>query len=106
MFDWIDVAPEGSLADGEHAVVEVDGTEIAVFRIKGEYFAIEDVCTHDYTPVAEGKILGYEIVCPRHGARFCLKTGQALSAPAYEDIPTYPVRVSEGKIQVGTEPNA
>jgi 3-phenylpropionate/trans-cinnamate dioxygenase ferredoxin subunit len=104
MPDWIDVAPEGSLADSEHVVVDVDGVEVAVFRIEGQYYAIEDACTHDYTPIAEGKVLGSEIVCPRHGARFCLKTGKVLSPPAYEDLPTYPVRVENGRIQVRDTP--
>jgi 3-phenylpropionate/trans-cinnamate dioxygenase ferredoxin subunit len=48
---------------------------------------------------------GGEIVCPRHGARFCLRTGKVLAPPAYEDIDTYPVRVADGRIQVGSQPN-
>ena len=104
MPNWIDVAPEGALAEGEHIVVDADGVEIAVFNIAGEYCAIEDACTHDGTEIASGKILGAEIVCPRHGARFCLKTGKVLSPPAYEDIPTHAVRVADGRIEVSREP--
>lgn len=78
MSDWIDVTPEGSLQNGEHVVVDVDGTQVAVFMIDGEYYAIEDVCTHDGAEIASGRLEGCEIVCPRHGARFCLKTGKVL----------------------------
>jgi 3-phenylpropionate/trans-cinnamate dioxygenase ferredoxin subunit len=100
MSDWIDVAREGSLADGEHAVVEADGAAIAVFRVEGHYYAVEDVCSHDGAEIASGRLEGCEIVCPRHRARFCLKTGKALSPPAYEGIATFPVRVEDGRIQV------
>ena len=100
MSDWIDVAREGSLAEGEHVMVEVDGVAVAVFRVEGAYYAIEDACTHDGAEIASGRLVGCEIVCPRHGARFCLKTGQVLSPPAYEDIATFPVRVEDGRIQV------
>lgn len=101
MTDWIDVAPEGSLADGEHIVLDVDGDEVAVFCIAGDYYAVEDACTHDGNELASGRLVGTEITCPRHAARFCLKTGKALCAPAYVDLETFPVRVHEGRIQVG-----
>lgn len=106
MSDWIKVARAGSLAPGEHVVVEVEGIDVAVFNIEGEYLAIQDTCTHDGTEIASGELKGCEIACPRHGARFCLKTGKVLSPPAYEDLDTYPVRVHEGRIEVGTEPNS
>lgn len=100
MSDWINVAHEGSLAEGEHAIVEVNGITVAVFMIDGHYYAIEDACTHDGAEIASGRLDGCEIVCPRHGARFCLKTGKVLSPPAYEDLTLYPVRVEGGRIQV------
>lgn len=100
MSDWVDVVPADGLADGEHAVVDVDGTEVAVFCIGGEYFAVQDVCTHDGAEIASGRLEGSEIICPRHGARFCLKTGKVLKPPAYEDLPCFPVRVHEGRVQV------
>ena len=106
MSDWIEVARVGSLAPGEHVVVDIDGIDVAVFNIEGEYLAIQDACTHDGTEIASGDLEGCEIVCPRHGARFCLKTGKVLSPPAYEDLDTFPVRVHEGRIEVGTEPNS
>jgi 3-phenylpropionate/trans-cinnamate dioxygenase ferredoxin component len=98
--EWIDVIEPTTLANGEHVVVDVDGTEVAVFKIDGEFFAIEDVCSHDGAEIASGELEGDEIVCPRHGARFCVKTGKVLCAPAYEDIVSFPVRLVDGKVQV------
>ena len=103
MSDWVDVAPEGSLANGEHVVVDVDGVDVAVFMIDGHYYAVEDACTHDGAEIASGRLDGCEIICPRHGARFCLKTGKVLSPPAYEDLATFSTRVRDGRIQVRDE---
>jgi len=100
MNDWIDVMPESALADGEHVVVDVEGYDVAIFKLEGELYAIEDVCTHDGAEIASGELEGDEIVCPRHGARFCVKTGEVKCAPAYEDVATFPVRVVDGRIQV------
>jgi 3-phenylpropionate/trans-cinnamate dioxygenase ferredoxin subunit len=105
MTQWIDAAREGSLAPGEHLLIEIDGDEVALFHVDGEYFAIQDVCSHDGTEIASGQLEGCEIVCPRHGARFCLKTGKVLAPPAYEDITTYPVRLRAGRIEISNEPN-
>ncbi|BBL58185.1 non-heme iron oxygenase ferredoxin subunit [Methylomonas koyamae] len=100
MTEWIDVVAASALADGEHVVVDVDGDDVAVFNIGGEFYAIADVCTHDGAEIASGELDGDEIVCPRHGARFCVKTGQVKCAPAYEDVATFPVRVAGGRLQV------
>lgn len=100
MSDWIDVIAEDALADGENIVVDVDGTEVAVFKIEGGFYAIEDVCTHDGAEIASGEIDGDEIICPRHGARFCIKTGAVKSAPAYEDIDSFPLRIEDGILQI------
>ena len=100
MTDWIDVCAASTLADNENIVVEVDGTDVAIFKIDGQFFAIEDVCTHDGAEIASGELEGDEIICPRHGARFCVKTGAVKSAPAYEDVDTFPVRVEEGQLQI------
>ncbi|WAK03669.1 non-heme iron oxygenase ferredoxin subunit [Methylobacter sp. YRD-M1] len=100
MSDWINVIDQNALAEGEHIVVDIDGTDVAVFKIEGQFYAIEDVCTHDGAEIASGKLEGCEIICPRHGARFCVKTGAVKSPPAYEDIGTFPVRIENGKVQV------
>ncbi len=100
MSDWVTVAAVGELAPGAGKVVDIDGALIAVFNIGGEYFAIEDVCTHDGGELASGVLEGDQIICPRHGARFCVRTGEALSAPAYEPTAKFPVRIENGIIQV------
>ena len=86
MAEWTNVCTEPELAPGSYNVVDVDDVLIAVFNIDGEYYAIEDNCTHDGDCLTGGDIEGDEIVCPRHGARFCVKTGAVKCAPAYEDI--------------------
>ncbi|MCK9606045.1 MAG: non-heme iron oxygenase ferredoxin subunit [Methylomonas sp.] len=103
MSDWIDVVAESALADGEHVVIDVDGFDVAIFKLEGQFYAIEDVCTHDGAEIASGELDGDEIVCPRHGARFCVKTGQVKSPPAYEDVATFPVRVVDGRLQVAAQ---
>ena len=96
MATWIDAGLTESLANGQTKSIAVGRRMIAVVRSGAAFFAIEDVCTHDGAALTGGEIEGAEIICPRHGARFCLRTGEALSPPAYE-----PVRVFETKIEHG-----
>lgn len=100
MAEWVDIAPEAELPSGSRKVMDTVAGKLAVFNIDGSYFAIEDVCTHDGGELASGKMEGDEIICPRHGARFCVRNGKALTAPAYEDVETFPVRVEGGTVQV------
>lgn len=103
MTDWIDVIDETALADGEHLVLDVDGYDVALFKVDGGFYAIEDVCSHDGAEIASGELIGDEIVCPRHGARFCVKTGEVKCAPAYENVASFPVRVVDGRVQVAAQ---
>jgi 3-phenylpropionate/trans-cinnamate dioxygenase ferredoxin subunit len=100
MSEWVDAVDQNALADGEHVVIDVDGVDVAVFKIDGRFYAIEDVCTHDGAEIASGELDGDEIICPRHGARFCVKTGEVKAPPAYEDIACFPVRIENGRVQV------
>ena len=100
MSDWLTVAKEGELTPGQWRRVDVDGTQIVVFNLDGKYYALEDVCTHDGGQLTGGRVLGDQIECPRHGARFCIKTGAALAPPAYEPTATFPVQVENGEVQV------
>ena len=100
MSDWVTVARADEIAPGEWRVADVDGAQIAVFNLGGEYYAISDVCTHDAGQLTGGSVEGDVIVCPRHGARFSIRTGEALSAPAYEPTDIFPVRVHDGNVQV------
>jgi 3-phenylpropionate/trans-cinnamate dioxygenase ferredoxin component len=97
---WFDVAAVEELPPGSRRVLDAEGIQIAVFNLDGELYAIEDVCTHDGGDLAGGSIECDVIVCPRHGAKFSIKTGEVLAPPAYEDIRTYSVRVEEGRVQV------
>jgi 3-phenylpropionate/trans-cinnamate dioxygenase ferredoxin subunit len=98
--DWVTVMREHDIAPGEWRTAELDGTAIAVFNLAGTYYAIADVCTHDAGQLTGGAVEGDEIVCPRHGARFCIRTGAALTPPAYEATDSFPVRVEGGDVQV------
>jgi 3-phenylpropionate/trans-cinnamate dioxygenase ferredoxin component len=100
MSDWVDVAPASEFTPGTWRSVDVDGTLVAVFNLDGAFYAIEDVCTHDGGILTGGSIEGDQIICPRHGARFSIKTGAVLGPPAYEDVGTFPVRVEAGRVQV------
>lgn len=100
MANWIDVVADSALAEGEHLNVDIDGYAVALFKLDGQFYAIEDVCTHDGAEIASGELDGDQIVCPRHGARFCVKTGAVKCAPAYEDVATFAVRVIDHRVQI------
>ena len=99
--EFVEVAEKSELGNGQRLFVEIDQYSIVLFNIAGKYFAIGDVCSHDDGPVGEGELDEEQIICPRHGARFDLSNGKALTLPAVEDIPAYPVRVVDEKIEVG-----
>lgn len=95
------VANAADIEPGQYETVDLDGVLVAVFNVSGEFYAIEDVCTHDGAVMTSGNpIEGDEIVCPRHGARFCVRTGEALSAPAFEPTATFPVKREDDKLYV------
>jgi len=99
--DFIEIASAEDLPAGERMFVDIDQFHLVVFNIAGGLYAISDVCSHDNGPVGEGELEEYEIACPRHGAHFDVRTGKVRSLPAIVDIPAYPVRVVDGKIEVG-----
>jgi len=102
--EYVTVATVDEVGPGQRKLVDVDGEPLAVFNIAGRYFAIADRCSHDDGPVAQGEVADTTVECPRHGARFNLETGKALTLPAVVDIPAYPVRVVGQEIQVGLPP--
>lgn len=97
---WIDVAAAAQLAESAPLPVDLDGLALMVVRCGAEIFAVDDVCTHDGEPLEGAEVESCEIVCPRHGARFCLRTGAALTPPAYEPLRTYGVRIENGRILI------
>lgn len=98
MSNWIRVCARTELLPGEHRVAWDGDVAIAVFNIDGELYAVEDVCTHDGGDLATGELHGYAIECPRHGARFDVRTGAVLCPPAYEPIAKFPVKTEDGVI--------
>ena len=99
--EYVPVVNKNGLLDGERIFVDIDDMAIVVFNIAGTYFAIGDVCSHDDGPLGEGQTEDFEVICPRHGARFDIRTGKANTLPAIIDIPAYPVRVMGDQIEIG-----
>ncbi len=99
---WIKAAATNDIAQGKPKVVELNGLKIALCKVEGDsnVYAIEDICTHDDGPLAEGPVVGSEIECPRHGAKFDVKTGAALSMPAIVPVRTFKTRLSGNQIEV------
>ncbi|HWQ05482.1 MAG TPA: non-heme iron oxygenase ferredoxin subunit [Longilinea sp.] len=100
-YDFYEVASVEDLPNGERIFLEINNEPVVVFNIGGGFFAIGDVCTHDRGPLGDGEVDGYEVICPRHGARFDMRDGRATQLPAVAPTPSYPVRVTEGKIEIG-----
>ena len=91
----VKIAQLCDIPPGGRIVVAVDDVEIAVFNVDNEQlYAVEDICSHDGGPLSEGALLeGVQVECPRHGARFDIRTGRALTMPAFEPIASFPVVV-------------
>jgi 3-phenylpropionate/trans-cinnamate dioxygenase ferredoxin component len=104
MPELIKVASRSELPPGGKKLVEIDGRAIAIFHTCGSYYAIDDVCTHDGGPLAEGELRDCEIECPRHGARFDVRTGKPLSMPAIEPVATHRVEVRADDIYIELDP--
>ncbi len=100
-YEFLQVAEAGEIKPGERLLLEVDDQPIAVFNVDGKYYAIGDVCTHDDGPLGDGELEGYQIICPRHGARFDIRSGKVITLPAVIDTPWYPARVVNGWVEVG-----
>jgi 3-phenylpropionate/trans-cinnamate dioxygenase ferredoxin subunit len=99
--DFLEISPASELPNGERLFVEIEGKPVVIFNVGGQFFSIADVCSHDDGPVGEGRLEGYNITCPRHGAQFDIRTGKVIQMPAVVDIPAYPIRVVDGMILLG-----
>jgi len=97
---WLDIGGSDSVQETAPFSAEVDGIPIVVVRCGADLYAVEDRCTHDGEPLGEAEVESCQIICPRHGAHFCLRTGEALTPPAYEPLRTYKVREEEGRVLV------
>jgi 3-phenylpropionate/trans-cinnamate dioxygenase ferredoxin component len=100
---YVKVATLAQIPPGHSHLVEVDDVRVALFNLKGEIYAIEDICTHDGGPLVEGTIVDEcEVKCPRHGARFDIRTGAALSFPAIRPTQSYAVRIEGENVLIGS----
>jgi 3-phenylpropionate/trans-cinnamate dioxygenase ferredoxin subunit len=99
MTEFIKVAKTSDLAPGEKMLVEYEDEDVGLFNIEGQFYAISDVCTHDGGPLVEGKLDGDEVICPRHGARFNVKTGRQ-TMPAFAPVPLYTVKIEGDDIYI------
>ncbi|MHB1537853.1 MAG: Rieske (2Fe-2S) protein [Solirubrobacteraceae bacterium] len=102
MTQTIDICPLQDLPSGQRRIVECQDLTIGVFNCDGEILAIEDRCSHDDGPLAEGQLDedGRTVECPRHGARFDLRSGRPLTLPAYEPVDVFDVRIEDGLIKL------
>ena len=98
----IDVAPLDEFPPGTEKIITVGWTSVGVYNCGGNLYAIEDRCSHDDGPLCEGDWDPEEgvVICPRHGANFDIRTGEALTLPAFEPVATYPVRIAAGVVTV------
>jgi 3-phenylpropionate/trans-cinnamate dioxygenase ferredoxin subunit len=100
MTDFIRVCRESDVPDPGQQIFEVDGRFIVVFHIDGAFYALDDCCTHDGGPLGEGRLEGFNIICPRHGARFDVRSGRALTMPAVSAAASHQVKVDGGDVLV------
>lgn len=97
---WIDACAVTELPEGERKIIDHEEKHMMLVNHQGEIYAIESMCSHAMFELDDAEIDNCMITCPLHGADFCLKTGAALCAPATEAIPTYPVKVEDGRIKI------
>jgi 3-phenylpropionate/trans-cinnamate dioxygenase ferredoxin component len=97
---WVALAKAGDIPPGQCHAVDVDDRMIALVNLDGEFHAIDNICTHAYAELCDGMIIGDQIQCPLHGARFSIRSGEVTAPPAYEPLNTYPVRVDGDTLEV------
>jgi 3-phenylpropionate/trans-cinnamate dioxygenase ferredoxin component len=97
---WVDVGAASEVNETVPLPAEVDGIPLVVVRCGTQLYAVEDRCTHDGEALGEAQVEDCQIICPRHGAHFCLRTGEALTPPAYEPLRTFAVREQQGRVLV------
>jgi 3-phenylpropionate/trans-cinnamate dioxygenase ferredoxin subunit len=100
---WYTVCTVHDLPPGGCQHGDAGGDEVLLVNLDGEIHAVSNICTHDYAQLSDGELEGNEIVCPLHQAHFDLRTGEALTPPAYEPLTVYRVRISDGNVQVEVE---
>jgi 3-phenylpropionate/trans-cinnamate dioxygenase ferredoxin subunit len=100
MTEFVKAASTGDIAPGERLWLEFEEETVVLFNVNGSYYCIADVCTHDGGPLEDGQLEDHEVECPRHGARFDVRTGAALCLPAVTPVPTFEVKVEGDEIYI------
>ncbi len=106
MAEFQKVAAVSEVPDPGKTLVEVDGEMVAVFHVAGQWYALDDVCTHDGGPLADGELRNHTIACPRHGAKFDIRTGAALTMPAVRPTRSHELKVEDGGVWIRLRPAA
>lgn len=100
MADFVKVATTDEIGPAQTRQVEVNGKQIALFNVEGQFFALDNTCTHKGGPLAEGQVSGHEVTCPWHGGRFDIRTGEVVGPPPQQAVARYGVRVTGTDIEV------
>ena len=100
MSDFVPVAKTSEIPDPGSQLVEIDDRLVVLFHVGGKFYALDDVCTHDGGPLGEGELDNHAVICPRHGARFDIRTGAALTMPATQPTASHEVRVDGDTVLV------
>lgn len=100
MAEFVRVARVEDIPPGGRMWYDFEEETVVIFNIDGQFYAIADVCTHDGGPLEDGELYGYEVECPRHGARFDVRTGAAVALPAVTPVESYEVKVEDGWVYV------
>lgn len=100
MSDWVEVAKREEIAPGQAKAITVDDLMLALVNLDGEFFAVDNICTHAFAVLTEGPMADGQLQCPLHGARFDVRTGAVTAPPAWEPLRTYEVRVEGDVVSV------
>ena len=100
MTEFVRVAAVGDVPPGGRMYIDFEEESVILLNVGGEFYCVADLCSHDDGPLEDGALAGFEIECPRHGARFDVRTGKALCLPATRPIPRFEVKVEDGDILV------
>lgn len=100
---WVATLPPSALEEHGVAKANVNGINVALYAVEGEYFATADLCTHGNASLADGYLDGDLIECPLHQGTFNVKTGEAVDAPCSVAVRTFPVKLEDGVLHVGWE---
>lgn len=97
---WVEVAQAADIEEKQFICVKAGGVGLVICRFRDEYFALENMCSHALSTFDEGRMRGYRLMCPLHGATFDIRDGCVTGAPATRPIRSFPVEVVDGQVRV------